>query len=346
MKPPSVRFRCDADERIGLGHASRCTAIAEALSDRAKPFFAVRRGRIGVRWLQDRGYPVYTHPCADPDDYARWLNGLTHDLRTDVLVLDVRDDLPVAALTARGNSGLGLATIDDASERRWLVDEAFYPPLLDRQRLDWTGFSGVVHEGWDWVVLRAEFRSSPARSSSPTPTVLVTMGGTDPAGLTSMAVGALAMVREKFRTRILLGPTGPAELDADLSMLDLGETEIIRDPDSVASVMADSDLAIASFGVTAFELAAMGIPAIHLCLSEDHALSAQALSSEGISVNLGPHSKVSAEGLCAEVTRLLRDSEGRAEMTRRARARIDGRGAERIADRILALGSRDHDRRA
>ncbi|MEE8556610.1 MAG: glycosyltransferase [Myxococcota bacterium] len=346
MKPPSVLFRCDADEKIGLGHASRCAAVAEALLDRGKPFFAVRRGRVGVRWLQDRGHPVYTHSCIDPDDYGRWLHGLTRDLGADVLVLDVRDDLPLAALTALRSSGIGLATIDDATERRWLVDEAFYPPLLDRQRLDWTGFSGVVHEGWDWVVVRAEFRSPPLRSSSPTPRVLVAMGGTDPAGLTSLAVDALARVPEKFRTRILLGPTGSEELDPGSSRFDGSETEIIRSPNSVASVMADSDLAIASFGVTAFELAAMGIPAVHLCLSEDHASSAEVLSSEGISVNLGHYSKVSAEDVCAEVTRLLRDPEARAEMTRQAKSRIDGRGAERIADRIIALGSRGHDRRA
>ena len=47
---------------------------------------------------------------------------------------------------------------------------------------------------------------------------------------------------------------------------------------SVQIPWASADLAVASFGVTAYELAAVGVPAVYLCLTDDHAESAEAFS--------------------------------------------------------------------
>jgi spore coat polysaccharide biosynthesis protein SpsF len=39
---------------------------------------------------------------------------------------------------------------------------------------------------------------------------------------------------------------------------------------------------LAAFGVTAYELAAFGVPAIYLSLTQDHALSASAFEQDGM----------------------------------------------------------------
>jgi spore coat polysaccharide biosynthesis predicted glycosyltransferase SpsG len=92
--------------------------------------------------------------------------------------------------------------------------------------------------------------------------------------------------------------------------------------------------------MTAYELAALGVPAILLCLAEDHARSASALAEAGAVVSLGVHGSVSPAELGAAAASLLRDPGRRAAMSRAALGLIDGRGAERTAELLARAISR------
>jgi spore coat polysaccharide biosynthesis protein SpsF len=336
-----VLFRCDADADVGLGHASRCTAIADALHERGgcEISFALRHGPLGCRWIEARGYEVHLHDSAEGDDGGSWLVELADTTNARVVVLDVRDDLSCEAIQEMRERGIRIATLDDGSERRWLADEAFYPPVGADRRLDWSGFNGVLHEGWDWIALRPEFMTRSQGVRTRIPNVLVAMGGTDPAGLTPRTLRALHQLQGEFRVCVLLGPDSPLQTRVEELLSSLGRSfELLLDPPTIAPLMGRSDLAIASFGVTAFELASQGVPTVLLSLSDDHAASAGYLAAEGAAVNLGVHSRVSDEAFVKSAARLIEDADLRSEMSKRATRLIDGRGAERIADRIVSLG--------
>jgi spore coat polysaccharide biosynthesis protein SpsF len=53
--------------------------------------------------------------------------------------------------------------------------------------------------------------------------------------------------------------------------------------------MAQADLAIASFGMTAYELACMEVPALYFCLTADHAESCQAFVEAGMAMSFDDH---------------------------------------------------------
>ena len=59
--------------------------------------------------------------------------------------------------------------------------------------------------------------------------------------------------------------------------------------------MHECDLAVISFGVTAYELASLKVPAIYLCLTPDHSKSATAFVDAGFGVNLGVYDSVNDE---------------------------------------------------
>jgi spore coat polysaccharide biosynthesis protein SpsF len=103
----------------------------------------------------------------------------------------------------------------------------------------------------------------------------------------------------------------------------------------MAPLMRASRIAIASFGVSAYELAACGVPAVHLCLTDDHARSSSAFDKEGIAATVGVFGQVRPEQLAAAVSRLMGQAGRRTEMAERARQLVDGRGASRIAQVIL-----------
>jgi spore coat polysaccharide biosynthesis protein SpsF len=340
---PPVLLRCDGFHDIGLGHVARCLALAEELKTRrnCRVTFAMRNGTLGMEVVRREGYPV-----AAPDevgerfDYSAWMLDVIGKAGARAVVLDVRDDLPRGALDDARRRGILIVTIDDPSDRRLAADLAFYPPVPQLHRMKWEGFTGKLYSGWEWVVLRKEFADRPPRITGTRPCVLVTMGGSDPGGITLKAVSALDLLVEDFETVVVLGRGFSG--DAALNELLAGtrrSCRVLRDVSDMAGVLSQADVAVASFGVTAYELAALGVPAIHVCLTEDHAISAGMFEKEGLAINLGSYSTVSPGDIAVAVQELIHDPGKRDAMGNAGRLRVDGRGSERIVN-LIADGCR------
>jgi spore coat polysaccharide biosynthesis protein SpsF len=108
----------------------------------------------------------------------------------------------------------------------------------------------------------------------------------------------------------------------------------------MSAAMAEADLAICSFGMTAYELAAMGVPAVYACLTEDHEESASALAAAGMGMSVGVNDQETETRLAAAIERLLVDENARAQMSARASELVDGRGASRIAELLVSAAAR------
>jgi spore coat polysaccharide biosynthesis predicted glycosyltransferase SpsG len=205
--------------------------------------------------------------------------------------------------------------------------------------LDWTGARTVPRIGWEWSLLGLNPHLTPARALAARPTLLVAMGGSDPQGLTSRAARSLSGLDPAFRIRFVVG-TGmkdaPKVAAAIVKMSDNYET--VEGADDLSTEYANADLALCAFGVTAYELAAFGVPALYLGLSEDHARSASAFVDAGMGISLGVADKVSDEDIGEAVRGLMGDAARRRDMRSIGLATLDGGGATRIAaDLAVAL---------
>jgi spore coat polysaccharide biosynthesis protein SpsF len=343
----NILFRCDESYEIGMGHVVRCLALAEELYDRhqCNITFAMRSSELGIGKIS-KIFPVITPKNRNVFfDYEHWLKDCVKETRANVMILDVRDGLSRTALrNIKQLLGIKIVTIDDPEDKRLEADLAFYPPVPQVKRIDWTDFTGELFIGWEWVILRKEFaeiknkkaannKSSIINHQSSSPKVLVTMGGSDPKGMTIRAVEALEMLEEDFEAVVVLG-TGfqhKKQLDNLLSGCK-HHFDVQKNVQNMADIMSQSDFAVASFGVTAYELAAMGVPAIYLCLTEDHAESASAFVEEGMAISIGISDYVSIETLADKVRYLLKDTSKRLRMS--AIQKINGSGVDRIADLI------------
>jgi spore coat polysaccharide biosynthesis protein SpsF len=123
----------------------------------------------------------------------------------------------------------------------------------------------------------------------------------------------------------------------------LGQTRrrfTVRDDVSdMSTAMTQADLAVCSFGMTSYELAAMGVPAVCVCLTEDHAESASALVAAGMCISAGINGEDTEIRLATAVKGLLADKSARAQMSARARELVDGRGASRIAEVLVSTAA-------
>jgi spore coat polysaccharide biosynthesis protein SpsF len=168
------------------------------------------------------------------------------------------------------------------------------------------------------------------------------MGGSDPQRLTMRAARALARLDPIFRARFVIGPGMANRESVASSIVKLRSNfETIEGADDLANEYASADFALAAFGVTAYELASFGVPALYLCLTEDHALSASAFEYAGLGISLGVAEAASDQRIAKSVWALLGDPMRRREMRAAGLMTVDGEGAARIAaDLANALAAR------
>jgi spore coat polysaccharide biosynthesis protein SpsF len=349
MNRHKLLIRCDAAPEIGFGHVVRCLALADELRNghRWQVEFAMMKGQMGFAQVQAKGYVVHCAPTEhlSGEQEGAWLQQLVKNILPQALLLDVRTDLTTSAIQSIRASGVLIVTIDDPSERRLAADLAFYPPVPQVEKMDWTGFSGERYVGWKWVLLRPEFARARERkllelprSENCPPKVLVTMGGSDPAGFTLTVLKALDTLQEDLSVCVVLGAgfLHDQELSEWLKRAQRTYT-IKRNVADMAELMGEADLAIASFGVTAYELATVGVPAVYVCLSEDHAESCEIFVAAEMAVSLGDYRNISTFELSEALGLLVIDPQQRHIMSEIDTQLIDGRGVERVADKIVNL---------
>ena len=329
-------IRCDGGGGYGFGHVKRMIVLARALRDREGigAVFAVNGSEEALAPIRQAGFRATL--LAGPQ--ASWSGLAAHP---DICILDCRDGPTREALAEFVRDVPLTAVIDDASERRLAADFAYYPPVPQAEGLDWQGSDCTVRIGWEWALLGLPLAATRPRSFSPRPTLLVTMGGSDPTGMTLRAARALAGLDPLFRARFVIGPGfEKREKTAQTIVALKSNFETIEGADSLTTEYASADLALAAFGVTAYELAAFGVPALYLCATPAHALSASAFELAGMGVSLGLAEQASGDVVAKAVWALLGDAERRREMRSAGLMTVDGNASARIASDLAGALAR------
>jgi spore coat polysaccharide biosynthesis protein SpsF len=329
-------IRCDGGGGFGYGHVKRMVALARALRDREGigSVFALNGTADALEPIRAAGFEaVHIDHARD----AQMLSDLVAAKKPDLLLCDLRDGIGQGELETLKRNVAITAVIDDGSERRLAADVAYYPPVPQAHLLDWTGSDCVARIGWEWALLGLAKAKLKARPRSARPSLLVTMGGSDPAELTLRSARALARLDPVFRARFVIGPGMRDGARTARKIAGLSHNfETIEGADDLTTEFASSDVALAAFGVTAYELAAYGVPALYLCLTEDHALSASAFEQAGMGLSLGVESRIEDADIARTAWALLTDATRRREMHAAGLMTIDGDGAARIAADLAA----------
>jgi spore coat polysaccharide biosynthesis protein SpsF len=321
-------IRCDGGGKFGYGHVKRMVALARALRDCESIGVSFALNGTDDALLPIRRAGFEAHKISTSEEFT----GLVRAQKPDLVILDGREGPTRLEAEALRRDCTLMAAIDDGSELRLACDFAYYPPVPQALALGWAGARTVPRIGWEWALLGLNPHLTPARAQGHRPTLLVAMGGSDPLGLTERAARALAPLDDNFRIRFVIGngmQDGRKVAAAIVAMKNNYET--VEGADDLSTEYAAADLALCAFGVTAYELAAFGVPAIYLGLADDHARSASAFGAAGMGASLGVASQVTNEEILGAVRALMNSSARRREMRAVGLATMDGGGAARIA---------------
>jgi spore coat polysaccharide biosynthesis protein SpsF len=321
-------IRCDGGGKFGYGHVKRMVALGRALRDCESigVHFALNGEDDALVPIRRAGFDV-TH-INSHDEFA----ALVKTQKPDLLILDGREGPTRAQAEALRPDVVLMAAIDDGSDLRLACDFAYYPPVPQAQTLDWTGARTVPRIGWEYALLGLNPHLTPIHAHGHRPTLLVAMGGSDPAGLTERAARALTALDPVLRIRFVIsnGMKDAQKVAAAIVAIK-SNYETVEGADDLSTEYATADMALCAFGVTAYELAAFGVPALYLCLTGDHARSASAFGAAGMGASLGVADAVSDAEILGAVRALMNNPARRREMRSIGLATLDGSGAARIA---------------
>ena len=308
-----ILVRADASPQVGLGHAMRCLALAQAHRDAGGEavFVMADPPEAFVRRLAVEGIPVRRGATAQETD------AIAREVGADWVVVDGYNfGADYEAALAR------VLRIDDH-------DSEHAADLILRQGLGARAGDRVL-AGARYALLRREFRTwdaPPRPVADEIRRVLVTLGGGDPGPVVETVLATVA--RPGREVQWITGALNPRR-DAPAGV------EVVVDATDMPERMHWADLAVTAAGSTSWELARVGTPQLAIELADNQRPVARALAHHGIAVRAGWHADLDAEALAAAIDDLTAGQ--RAEMSRRGRATIDGQGAVRVLE-AMGLGT-------
>jgi len=312
----SAVFVTEASPEVGLGHLRRCEALATALR---------RRGATS-RFLVD-GEAAVAGPEVVPLAWTRdpaLACAAVAESRDDAAIVDSYRATPELFERLRAVAGCVVA-IDDVADRRLpihlVVNGSFGATHLRYRGAPDTRFL----LGSEYALLDPAFGEAPNRvPAEAVRRVLVTLGGGVVGEPLARVIAAVRRTLPSATIDLALGP---------LSDDDAGAQEAVtlhRGLRSLRGLMLQSDLAVTGVGMTVYESLAAGTPVIGVCLADNQRPNIDALSRAGLIVSAEP-------SLEDAIRYLATDSALRRGMCGEGRRRVDGRGAERVADEIVRL---------
>lgn len=330
-------IRADASVAIGSGHVVRCLALAQAWQDQGGDcVFAMTQSTPAViRRVRAEGF----EPCdisAEPgsaEDAQRTL-GLADKSSGSWIAVDGYH-FSVAYHRTLRDGGAKLLLIDDqANAEHYIADivlnqnshacEGMYTRREAHSRL---------LLGPRYAMLRREFKGCEEWKRDIAPIgrkVLVTMGGSDPENITSLAIRALGMLKVGYDAQVVAGGSNSHIAELKHLVSQIPHIELQTDSSKIPELMAWADVAISGAGSTCWEMCLLGLPAILIDVAENQKRIAEDLAKKGVAIHAGSGREIIAEQLAAKLEQLLVTLQLRAAMSQRGRELVDGRGASRV----------------
>lgn len=321
-----VAFIVIGSRLVGLGHVSRVRTLLSGLNAHLVRVFCEPHQTLAIDHFKDAFYDV------EVVNKASRLAALK-EFGADIVVHDELDTDP-EELRREQAAGMRVVVFEDNGAGQEVADLAFnelFPgEHTDPAKNRWYGP--------DVYCLRDEFRYARRRDfRARVERVLVTFGGTDPAGLTFKVLQALAGILEVPVTVVAgkgLQDFERLEREAAELVARGHHVEVLRDVTMMSEVMARVDLAFSSAGRTLYELAHMGIPAIVMAQNEIEMHHTFAAIENGF-LFLGRGSEVSTETIAQAFLGLFNSRELRMALRTRMLKHNLEQGRDFVVNKLL-----------
>lgn len=324
MRTAKVAILTEAGKDVGFGHVTRCLGLYEALKAvKAEAFFIVNDNKEVVERLV--GINTLTYGITDGYGAAAYLTkGM------DAVIIDSYSIEKKIYGEVAKTIGL-LVSVDDYNRIEYpkgiVLNGSVYAEEIDypeNREIDYL-------LGTTYISLRKEFRGiKPKKIKDKIKTVLIIFGGYDPNGMVDKIK---ELVLSKF-TGVRLNLICGAPLSKK-NKNDSNKAYFNIEAKKVSELMKEADIVISAGGQTLYELASTGTPTIGVCVAGNQVGNLKGWSKCGFLEYCGWYNDPRLLSNLESALEKLNDSKTRDNMGSAGRRLVDGKGAERVVERIL-----------
>jgi spore coat polysaccharide biosynthesis predicted glycosyltransferase SpsG len=316
---------CDSNREYGSGHVMRsitlgislqkvgfkvelvCFEIPEALIERAEGFGLQvlkrnsQQAEIGIAAEVIESTDLGDVVVFDGYYFDQQAIAEVHRSKRLVVVIDDNGDLAECAASLILNQNL------HANEEMYMSNTSDPKLLL----------------GCDWALIRPEVVTArESQNLQERQGIFIAMGGTDPLGITP-----------EISSR-LIKQTGLKVVAAGGF---LGQSSL--NPTEMAEEMSHSQIGVIACGTTTWEALCLGLPLVGVVVADNQIQVAQSLQENKLGDFIDCRNEVDVASILKATTVLLQDKSLSEEVSKRARALVDGKGAQRVALEIFSAVS-------
>ena len=166
--------------------------------------------------------------------------------------------------------------------------------------------------------------------------LLVTLGGADQGNI---GLDMLRKIEGNFPIHFICSANAQGMRDAQQFADNSDGRVSVRPPGDIDRLMLNADAAFCAGGVTALELASLGVPSVIMTTADNQQIGASALTEAGAAIRAD-----SVEEAAKVASSLMANTKRRKSMAGAGRGLIDGRGAERVTKALRSLSTSDERR--
>lgn len=258
MNKPKIIFRADGNSNIGLGHVSRCCALADMLKDDFEIFFYTRKTSTQI--IDDiKKYCTDVFILNDDTTYNEEALLFAGQLKDDEIVVLDGYNFDTAYQKAIKAKGCRLVCIDDIYAYHFVADVVInHAPGVDVKKYSTEPYT-QLYLGAEYVLLKKEFLKEALKTDknfdaeqSP---VLICLGGADPKNFTLQTLEEVLKIFPQKKINVVVGV-------AYIHLTELQNLAEINDQiklhqniaaEEVLLLMRESHIAITSASTTALE---------------------------------------------------------------------------------------------
>lgn len=346
----NVLFRTDASGSLGTGHLARCLVLADAIARCGGTchFLVRNRNAVADRLLNDSPHSVFSLDLPDACDsmedvqrcihYVQGMSSMVDWLVVDHYGLDAQWEGVARKMSP------SLLVIDDLANRPHDCD-VLVDPGPSRQAVEYARWLRDERThlllGPQYALLKPSFATH--HDTAPLwPEVRrahVFFGGGSAVGWLPACV-AMLMDAEPALEVFAVGFCN------EQAMLRLGERHgkrltWSRHEADMVQHYARCSVAIGSPGTATWERACIGLPSALMATAQNQVPILEQLDQQGLCRYLGPAWQWDTPLLASRIHAFLQDDASRASMRALGVSAVDGRGVERIVQRLHARGEVD-----
>lgn len=359
----NIFFRVDSSIQIGTGHLMRCLTLADALREKESNVSFVCRELPGnlCGIVGKKGFKVYRLPGITiqhnndnrASGYAQWLGvSWKEDAEQTKAILAIEKSVinwlivDHYALDEQWETFVRphiekIMVIDDLADRPHncdlLLDQNLYENMETRYEVLVPNHCQKLL-GPKYALLRPEFkeaRKNLRQRDGNVKRILTFFAGSDPTNETSKALEAVHLLnRPDIAVDVVIGAANPHKEQIKYLCSTIPNVTLYCQVENIAQLMVRADLAIGAGGTTTWERCCLGLPSIVITLADNQRELAKYLEKNGIIIYLDWYEQMKESDVREAINALISHPEKRETISKKSREIIDGKGIERVINRM------------